>query len=110
MTGWTDEEGRIARAIYPRMIMGGDYDAVPIDEAFRRPRYQHLRERALAIARDVLSAPPSPSALDAGIEAAAQWHDDFAEDITEAGGDDIDVIRHRCYAQQIRALKSSPPD
>lgn len=45
----------VARALYPMLVHGGDYDEVPVDEAFTRPRYQHLAERANAAADAVLA-------------------------------------------------------
>lgn len=51
----TDIREAVARALYPVLVRGGNYDEVPIDEAFRRPRYQHLREQALSAADAALS-------------------------------------------------------
>jgi hypothetical protein len=46
----------VARALYPMLVHGGDYDEVPVDEAFTRPRYQHLAERANAAADAAIAA------------------------------------------------------
>ncbi len=50
---------RVARAIYPHLVEGTDYDEVPIHEAITRPRYRHLWERALRAADAALAAMPS---------------------------------------------------
>lgn len=49
MTSEADME-TVARNIYSLMVRGTEYEFVPRDEAFRRPRYQHLRERAMQLA------------------------------------------------------------
>jgi hypothetical protein len=33
------------REVYTLVVWGTDYEDVPFDEAMRRPRHQHLRER-----------------------------------------------------------------
>lgn len=46
---------KVARAAYPLIMAGTDYDAVPIDEAFSRPRYFMLREQSLAVADAIIA-------------------------------------------------------
>lgn len=52
---------KIARAVYPVMISGGDCDGVPVEGAFSRARHIHLRQRAIALARAAVEAMIEPS-------------------------------------------------
>ena len=54
---------KVARAICPLVLVGTDYDEVPVDEVFIRPRYQHLPPRLMAVTSTALSASPLPEAL-----------------------------------------------
>jgi hypothetical protein len=72
----------IARAVYPSIVRGGNYGEVPMDEAFRRPRHQHLRERTFEAADRILaliepqtaSAEKAEALLAEAGEALASWH------------------------------------
>jgi hypothetical protein len=62
---------RIARALLPAVVYISDYDEVTEDEAFTRPRYQHLREVAYGAADAVLDVmrEPDEGMLKAGFKA-----------------------------------------
>lgn len=68
----------VARAMYPSLVWGTDYEAVPFNEAWVRPRYAHLRQMiesgvklALTAVLDA-TAEPQQDMIDAAYVAADQ--------------------------------------
>lgn len=47
---------RVAKAIYPALLYGSDYDEVPYEQAMTRPRYLHLKARVEKDARAAIEA------------------------------------------------------